>query len=264
MRNFLRSCQQSEYRDFEVVVNDDQRSTDGLESVVAQFATDGLRVRYLRKNLSMAQGRKSAVEYSGGSILMHLDSDMEITSGLIGECVVRIQAGGDALVVPEESFGSTFWARCKWLEKRCYDGVDQIESLRVLTRDCYDAVGGHSESMVFSEDKDLDLRVRAAGYHVSRTRSQLRHNEGRLTLRGTLAKKHGYSTSADIFAQTHPEHYRWQTNIFHRYRLYLRNIGFLSSHPAVYCGLLFMKTLEFGAGALGWATNSLRARRAER
>ncbi|GGQ73707.1 glycosyltransferase family 2 protein [Couchioplanes azureus] len=251
LRDFLGACQASRYRDFEVIINDDLRSTDGTEALVDRFRADGLDVTYLRENRSMAQGRKRGAAEARGSILLHLDSDMKVTPALIGECADLLAGDYDALVIPEESFGTTFWARCKWLEKKIYEGVDQIESLRCVRRDIYDKLGGHDERMVFSEDKDFDLRVRKAGYKIGRTRSFLYHNEGDLRLYRTMRKKMGYSGTADLFATEHPEAFRWQTNIFHRFGLYLRNFPYAFSHPLLYGGLWTMKIGEFGFGALG-------------
>jgi glycosyltransferase involved in cell wall biosynthesis len=264
LRDFLGSCRTSQYRDFEVIINDDLRSTDGTPALAAEFRDHGLDVIYLRENRSLAQGRKRGAAEARGSILLHLDSDMKITPGLIGECVELLADGYDALVIPEESFGTTFWARCKWLEKKIYDGVEQIESLRCLSREIYDKVGGHDERMVFSEDKDFDLRVRKAGYVIGRTRSALYHNEGELRLGKTMRKKLGYSATADLFASEHPEAFRWQTNIFHRFGLYLRNYPYAFSHPMLYGGLWVMKIGEFGSGAVGHLRRRVAVRKLDR
>lgn len=251
LRGFLASFLNSAHQDFEIIVNDDLRSSDDTPAVVGEFQRRGLRLRYLKENRSMAQGRRRGAAEAAGGILLHLDTDMTVTPGLLGECAELLAARYDALVIPEESFGTTFWARCKWLEKKCYDGVTEIESLRCLRRDVYEKVGGHDERMVFSEDKDLDLRVRAAGFRIGRTREFLHHDEGPLRLTGTLRKKLGYTHTADVFAREHPEAFRWQANILHRFVIYLRNIRYLRTHPLLYAGMWVMKIGEFGFAALG-------------
>ena len=102
---------------------------------------------------------------------------MSIDPELLGECVASVPDRYDALVIPEESYGTTFWAQCKWLEKTCYNGNDHIESLRCLPKALYEEIGGHSPDMVFSEDKDLDLRIRQARHRVGHTKHILYHNE---------------------------------------------------------------------------------------
>ena len=252
LENLLQSCRSSQVQDFEVIVNDDPRSTDSTPEVLERYRALGLQITYLRQNPSMAAGRVAAARVARGRILLHLDSDMELSSTLIGECVQQLAPGvPGALMIPEDSFGRSFWAQCKWLEKRCYAGVDNIESLRCVTRSVYDAVGGHNESMNFSEDKDFDLRVRAAGFTVTRTRSVLRHNEGRLSLRATMVKKASYSRSAGRFAAEHPVEYRWEINPLHRYRLFLTQPHYLIEHPLLYVGLFYMKTCEYAASLVG-------------
>lgn len=245
---YFDSLLQSDYQDFEVVLNDELRSTDDTPSVVEKYRKAGLVITYLKENKSMAQGRKRAVEDSKGRILFHMDSDMQVTPGLLGESVHLIDNGLGALIIPEEAFGTTFWAKCKWLEKKCYEGVDQIEALRIMPREVYDKVGGHNVAMVFSEDKDLDLRIRAAGYRVGRTTNFLHHNEGALKLSRSIRKKLFYSTTANLFETTHPDIFRYRANPFNRYKLFLRNGKYFFSHPLIYVGLFYMITVEFGLG----------------
>lgn len=240
----------SKFKDFEIIVNDEVRSTDKLKSVCGEYEKKGLRITYIKENRSMAQGRKHGAQEAHGIFLLHLDSDMQLTPSLLDECITKSK-NYDALVVPEESFGTTFWARCKWLEKKCFQGVEQLESLRFIKKAIYDTLGGHDERMVFSEDKDFDLRVRKAGYTIGRTVSHLKHNEGALSLLKTLKKKTGYSKTANIFAEAHPEHFRWQANPLHRYAIFIRNSKYLFSHPLLYIGMVWMKTCEYAFGGFG-------------
>ena len=220
-------------------------------AVVQGFAEKGVAVQYLRENTSMAQGRVSGAAHATGDILLHLDSDMQLETGLVQECAEKIADGYDALVIPEESFGVGFWARCKWLEKKCYDGNDHIESLRCMRREVYEVVGGHNPKLIFSEDKDLDLRVRAAGYRVGRAKAQLLHNEGHLRLMETLKKKLFYADTADAFATLHPEAFAWQRNPVNRYVIFAKHHRYFFMYPATYIGMVFMKTAEYAAAAAG-------------
>lgn len=252
----LHSCLASEFRDFEIIINDDPRTSDRTPQVVDSYLALGLDIVYLRENTSRASGRILGADRARSSILLHLDSDMELTPDLLGECYDKLTGGRfDALIIPEESFGDTFWARCKWLEKTCYDGVDDIESLRCMRRSVYVRVGGHDATMVFSEDKDLDLRVRATGAAVGRTRAYLRHNEGRLTLSDTMRTKMYYAGTATRYAAAHPHAYGWEVNPLRRYLLYLRHPKNLMSHPLLAIGLFSMKTCEYAASFVGLVTS---------
>lgn len=251
LKVFLESFLFSSYKNFEIIVNDDLRSSDESEKLCNEYKKGGLNIKYIKKNKSMAQGRKSAVDFSSGEILLHLDSDMKVSKNLLKECVALVNKGFDALVIPEESFGSTFWAKCKQLEKRCYKGVEQIESARCFKTDIYRKIGGHDERMVFSEDKDLDIRIRISMYKIGRTKNYLYHNEGNLELLKMLNKKFIYAKTAKIYQKKHPKEFLWQINPINRYIMFLKNINYLFKSPIIYIGMLFMKTCEFGASYLG-------------
>ncbi|MFA5184159.1 MAG: glycosyltransferase [Patescibacteria group bacterium] len=258
LNDFLESFLFSSYKKFEVIVNNDSRSTDEPERLCKQYIEKGLNIKYIEKNQSMAQGRNRGADFSSGEILLHLDSDMKASDKLLEECVDLINKGFDALVIPEESFGTTFWAKCKWLEKKCYRGVEQIESVRCLRADIYREIGGHNEEMIFSEDKDLDIRVKDAGYKIGRTKNLLWHNEGKLHLLKIIKKKLNYAHTANIFAEKHSQEFAWQINILNRYLIYFRNIKYLFSNPAVYIGMIFMKTFEFGFGGIGYFLGKIK------
>jgi glycosyltransferase involved in cell wall biosynthesis len=254
LRDLLRSLELSVWRDFQVIINDDPRSADKVAELVREFVAKGLNIIYLQNNKSIAQARKAGAGESKGEYLLHLDSDMQVSPDLLGECVALADSGLDALVIPEESFGTTFWAKCKGLEKKCINGVEQIESLRFVKKEVYERVGGHDEQMVFSEDKDFDIRVREAGYSVGRTVNIIRHNEGELTLLQTFRKKLKYSATANVFAKAHPEEFHWQMGILNRYRIYLQHKKYFFSHPFLYIGMFFLKAFEFGFIG-GWVAN---------
>ncbi len=247
----LDSLVRQDFTSYEIIINDDVTSKDRLSDIVKNYAMQGLPVEYIKKNKSMAQGRAAGVLVSRGKILLHLDSDMQVNKGLIKECVGIIAKGIDAIVIPEESFGTTFWAKCKGLEKQIISGVDYIESARCMTRNAYEKIGGHDPKMVFSEDKDLDIRLRKAGFIIGRSKISLLHNEGSLKLMSTLRKKAGYSKTANIFKKKHPTEFRRQANLFLRYGRMLKRIDLIFSHPILYVGTWYMKTMEFLAGGIG-------------
>lgn len=251
LSSLFTSLQSSNYNNFEVIINDSVKSKDNTKDIVKSFQKKGMRVFYYQENTSMAQARLQGTKHANGEILLHLDSDMEVTPELLSEVVLLLMKY-DALIIPEESFGTTFWAKCKWLEKKCYDGIDQIESARAMKKSVYDSVGGHDKDMIFSEDKDLDLRIRKAGYTIGRTKHILRHNEGNLRLLDTCRKKLSYSHTANLFQTKHPQEARWQANIFNRYVIYWRNSKYLFRYPLLFAGLHILKTTEFSCGLIGY------------
>ena len=68
-------------------------------------------------------------------------------------------------------------------------GDNTRESARFIKSAVYESIGGHNPKMVLSEDKDLDLRIRKAGYKVGRINEPIYHNEGNLSLKKGFTKE---------------------------------------------------------------------------
>lgn len=249
-----------DYSDLEVVINDDPRTSDETPALVEAMRASGLNVVYLRENVSMAQGRKKGAEAASGEVLIHLDSDMEPSISLVSECAALIGEGYDALVIPESSFGPTYWARCRWLERCCYEHVSELEALRCIRSAIYRELGGHNDEMVYFEDKDFDLRVRRHGYRLGRTGNIIYHNEGKLTLRQVLSKRVDYARSAVVAANYYPDEIRWRGNVLERYRLFYQHRKLLLRHPVLALGTIFMKACEFAVSGLHYQLAQWRRR----
>lgn len=257
LKDFLESFLISSYKNFEIIINDDTRTNDNSEKLYIEYQNKGLDIKYIKENKSMAQGRKRGVDFSSGEILLHLDSDMKITENLLLECNELINSGFDALNIPEECFGTTFWAKCKWLEKKCYENIENIQSVRCVEKQLYLSINGHNEQMVFSEDKDLDIRLREAGAKITKTNNFLWHNEGNLKLLKTLKKKLGYSNTANLFVEKHPKEFAWQANPINRYIIFFKNIKYLFKYPIIYIGMIYMKTCEYLFAGFGYIIKNI-------
>lgn len=246
----------------QVIVNDDPRTDDATDAVVERFAGKGMGVSLLKENPSRALARNSAARRASGEYLLMVDSDMELGDGLLAECSRKASEGYDALVIPEESFGPTFWARCRWLEKKYYEGVEEIEALRFVKAEIFYEIGGYSEGFAFGEDKDLDLRVRRTGCVVGRTETYLYHNEGALKLVEAARKKAYYGRTAQLYAEKQPDACAWEMNPAKRYLIFLRHRHHILDHPLLYAGLIILKTAEFGAAGVAHLLCRLRPSRA--
>jgi glycosyltransferase involved in cell wall biosynthesis len=247
----LNSLCESTYKDFEVVINDSKKTSDNTYSLIQQYLPR-LNIRYFHDNERIGHARKKGAEIAAGTYLLHLDSDMKVSPGLLAECASLLEYDFDALVIPEESYGQSFWAKCKWLEKKMYEHEQHIESLRAVTKEASAYVGGHNENLVFSEDKDFDLRVRKASLRIGRTQNYIFHNEGMLSLTANLKKKFEYARTAHQFANTSPSEFSWEANALHWYWIYLKNIRYLLRNPLLYVSVIFMKTCEFFVSGIGY------------
>jgi len=236
----------------------DNHSADRTAEIAREYADTVLIVgpeRSAQRNLGASRAK--------GEILVFIDSDMVLEGGVVGECVSAFEeTATPALVIPEESFGKGFWAACKRFERSFYVGVPWMEAPRAFRRAAFMEAGGFDESLVAGEDWDLGARVARTGA-LGRIGSRILHDEGAPTLASLVRKKLRYARAFRGY-RAKPEHraaLRMQTGIVARYGLYFRSPRRLWKNPALAIGMLFMKSCEFGIGAIGYGLALLRRSR---
>ncbi|HSX32945.1 MAG TPA: glycosyltransferase [Candidatus Saccharimonadales bacterium] len=253
----LASIMRQTYEAIELIVVD-RDSSDGTK-LIARYYTDQV---YNHGPERSAQ-RNFGVRKAHGEFVVIIDSDMELTRNVISDCVDVFYYHEDTsgVIIPEESFGVGFWARCKRLERSFYRGNDWLEAPRFFRKDVYEETGGYDETMVSGEDWDLGARVRQCG-RVARINAHINHNEGRLHLIKSLRKKYYYAGQARVYLRKNPLSSSLSQNVgpLRRYRLFFSQPGKLFSNPIAGIGMLLMKTFEFSFGALGYLLSGLKKR----
>ena len=197
---------------------------------------------------------------SHGAFLTFIDSDMVLEPTVLAEAVAQAGQGSTATVIPEESFGEGFWARCKALERSCYLGDPTVEAARFYSRELFEEIGGYDERIPAGpEDWDIHERARQAGAGFGRTQAMIKHDEGRLRLRETMATKMYYGRSMATYIRNHPALASRQLRVVRP--AFLRHWRRLARHPLTSGGMVLMKVCELGAGAAGLAVARLRPAR---
>jgi glycosyltransferase involved in cell wall biosynthesis len=223
----------------------DNSSVDATFAIAQQFADVACQCGPERS----AQ-RNAGAALASGEVLFFVDSDMVLEPNVVAEVAQAFSSPDVAgVVVPERSFGSTFWARAKALEKLAVDGDPAVEAARAFRREAFAAAGGFDERLNAFEDWDVADRVCAAG-QVVRTRSLIWHDEGALKLRGTFAKKRYYGTwlpASDV-------------PVMRRRRNVKSAVRVMWPRPVLAVGLVLMKSVEL----CGFFSGARRARRARR
>ncbi len=245
----LSSIKNQSYSPIELIVVD-RDSTDGTK-IIARYYTHMV----FNAGPERCTQRNFAVTKASGEYVVIIDSDMELSPHVIQDCVDTMHYTPDTagVIIPEESFGKGFWAQCKRLERSYYVGNDTMEAARFFTKDVFLQVGGYDENLVSGEDWDLSARVRARG-GIARISSYIRHNEGHFRLITSLRKKYYYAGKAREYLQKHSVGSKLTADAgpLQRYKMFFSQPGTLFKNPALGIGMLFMKTCEFGIGALGY------------
>jgi len=246
----LTSLRRQDHPDVEVVVvdNHSEDATVGIAARLADVVITAGPERSAQRNIGAAA--------STGDAVMFVDSDMilEPTVAAAIDAAFTDPTLG-ALYVPELAFGDGFLAQCRALEKRLYLGDPDVEAVRAIRREHFDAVGGWDEALTAGEDWDLTDRLRAADVRFGRIAAHIWHDEGRVGLRAQFSKKRYYGKWVADYLDTHGASGRSKlarTSLF-------RSPARLLESPRHTAGLAALKVFE-GAGLAAGIRDGRRAR----
>ncbi|MFI7543890.1 glycosyltransferase family 2 protein [Actinoplanes sp. NPDC049599] len=238
----LASLRAQTHPDVEVLVVDNG-STDGTVEIAGRHAH-----QVLQWGPERSAQRNHGTDRSIGDVVVFIDSDMVLEPQVATRIEERFAAEPDtgALVIPERSFGEGFLARCREMEKMLYVGDPAVESPRAFRREVINRVGGWNEELTAAEDWDLADRTRLATT-IGRVPAWIWHDEGRIRLRVTFAKKRYYGRWIDQYVRMNADS---SGGKFVRIAL-LRRPARLLRHPVLTAGLATLKLTEAAGLALG-------------
>jgi glycosyltransferase involved in cell wall biosynthesis len=232
----LESIKNQHYQEIEVVVVDN-KSVDNT----AEIATEsGARVVVFEGGRTSARNRGTRL--SKGDFFLHIDSDMELTSKVVSECVEECRKNIDAIIVPEISIGEGYFSRCRAIQKRIFVNQEGFESARFMKRMAFEEVNGYDERLETGEDFDLHFRLKNRQFRISRINSFIIHHEGRLTLKKVIAKNRFYARSASSYAIKNTKNICEQPLAI---QVYVRNWRYLLRDLEFLPGIFLMLALEF-------------------
>ncbi|QWD44507.1 glycosyltransferase family 2 protein [Polynucleobacter paneuropaeus] len=255
--NYLEGCLQSirsqTYPNIELIIVDDS-SRDGTCEIAKKYAD---RV-YEGINFERSVKRNYGAKNAAGEFVLICDSDMILESNVIASAVQLMRQDNQILqiVIPEKSIGFGFWSKCKALERSFYVGVDWMEASRFFRRNVFLEIGGYDEINTGSEDYDLPQRIegRYGAACKGRVDYFITQNELEISLLSQIKKKYYYSASFIDYKKNvlNSEKFSKQSSLIERYKIFFSNHKKLFSDPFIGSGLIFMKTIEFLAGGLGY------------
>jgi glycosyltransferase involved in cell wall biosynthesis len=256
--NYLEKCivslKNQTYNNIEVFIIDDGSSDSTLE--IAQ--------RYECKILrNIARGRTEAknrgINEAKGSFYFFVDSDMELSSEVISEClnltISDPNVGG--IVIPERSIGDSFWVKVRDFERSFYSET-LIESARFFPADLVKRVGGFEEGIIFFEESTLPYKIQELGFNIhKRAKSVILHHEENFSLGSWLRKKALYGKTLREYTDGYKKYSSKQLGIGYRLFLFARERRKFLGRPELATAILFLKSLESFAIGLGYVYSNL-------
>lgn len=199
--------------------------------------------------------RNFGVKMAKGKYVYIIDSDMRLTPHLVASCVELIEKNGaDAVVVPEVSYGESYWAQCRALEKACYNksAVSLADAARFVKKSVWDKLGGLDASLGGGDDWDFQLRLNEGGYKTLKIKDYVRHYEGNLSLGKQIYKKFRYGKTVLDYFKKHKDR---KILLAKQYSLirpdFISNWDLLLKDPIHTAGMLLMKSVEYTAAFTG-------------
>ncbi len=243
----LESIRNQTYKNIEIIVVDNF-SQDKTVEICKKYNAKVIQIKSER-----AKAKNIGLRDANGKYVLFIDSDMELTPKVIGECVALIESdpkiGG--IIIPERSVGGSYWVKVRDFERSFYAGTE-IESARFFRKDLALQVGGFDEDIVFFEESTLPQKIEKLGYNVkARISSYILHHEENFSLLKWLKKKYYYGKTARAYKAKYREYGNKQISILYRFKLFLKERKFWSRlHLAV--GVIVLKELEYLAAAFGY------------
>lgn len=248
----IQSIKKQTYKHIECIIVDNH-SSDDTQNLAK---THGVQV--LVAGNERSSQRNTGAAYAHGEFLVFIDSDMELAPEVIEECVIITarNPATQAIVIPEDSFGTTLWATCKNFERSTYANTSWLHGARFFRSSAFTAISGFEKDMISAEDFDIHTKtVDTFGQSAIKYSSiAIRHNEGALTLGKLLRKKYYYGSTLHAYKkQSRNRQLLYvQANPIRRIALFFQNPEFLVKHPVIFIATCMMKMLEFCALALGY------------
>jgi GT2 family glycosyltransferase len=250
----LQSIKDQAYPSIETLIIDDH-SSDSTVKIARSF-----NAKVLLKRCGRSEARNFGAAEADGLFVFFVDSDQELTLGVVGECVeMCLVERAEAAIIPEESLTRGFLSECRKMEKGMHAGERLFEAPRFFEKDVFRKLGGYDSKLTFGEDSDLSMRMEKAGHKICRISSGILHSEEGLSIRGITLKAHYYGRSLPSLIRENPsltvrKHFPTLKGCFGSLKVLYRD-------PVHALGLVFMKTIEYEAYVTGALTHFLENKR---
>lgn len=187
----------------------------------------------VNQGLERSRQRNIGIENSVGNVIMWLDSDMSIDTGLVKECEGLIKMGYSCVYVPEVIVAKSFFGKIRKFEREFYTGT-WVDVPRVVAKN---HCPRFNEELHGPEDADFGNRIK--GIRAISTHCIYHHDD--ITLFEYLRKKTYYTKSMERYAELNPGDPC--LNIWYRCVVVFVERGKwkkLLRHPVLSLGILFL------------------------
>lgn len=254
--NLLKSIKNQTYKNIEIILVDNYSSDKTLE-IVQKFKN----VNIFQQGPERSAQRNYGAKQSSGEFLFFLDADMELTPGVIKDCVEEIdEQNAVGIVVPEQSKWTNFWGQVKAFERSFYSekGDPVTDAARFFSKKVFNKAGGYDESITGPEDWDLPDRIREMNFKIGRSTQIIYHHEQEISLINLFRKKFYYGLNAHKYLSKHNIPVLSPKTVYFLRPLFYKNWKKLILHPVLSGAMVCMLLVELFGGGLGYVIGRIR------
>lgn len=268
IKDCLESVKKQSYKPIEIIVadsfsNDDTPKIAKKYGRVYSFGRDPKQVHIFGAPYQRNYGGSKAK----GEYIYWIDSDMRLTPGLIEACIDALKTkNADAVIVPEVSYGESFWAKCRALEKACYNKSPRsyTDTARFIRKKVWDKLGGLDPTLGGADDYDFQARLDAGGYKTVKVKNHVMHYEGKMNLKKQLTKKFVYGKTALGYIKKYKHKKAYLNKQYFLIRPdFIQHFDLLIKDPVHAAGMIVMKLLEYSAGFAGLVYGQIKKEKIE-
>jgi glycosyltransferase involved in cell wall biosynthesis len=248
------SLKDQTHKNFETIVIDNN-SKDKTQEISFKFTPKVFNIGPERSS-QRNYGAKIAL----GKYILMLDADMILAPNVLESCLKEANKGFKAVIIDEEATGEGFWADCRKLEKSFYLGNLNINAARFYDKELFLDIGGYDNTLISGEDWDLSQRASKKTEISFAKDTLIYHALGESGLVDSVKKKFYYGLHLNKYSnkEANAKSVSSQMSPVYRYKMYLSSPAKLLKNPLIGVGMLFLKTMEFGAIAFGYLLSKIK------
>jgi arabinofuranan 3-O-arabinosyltransferase len=225
----------------------DNSSTDATPEIANSFAD-----KFFTCGPERSAQRNLGIREAQSQYVLIIDADMVLNPDVVQACLLAID-GAKGVAIPEESFGSGFWTKCKVKERSYYSNDSLVSACRFYRKADVLALGGFDEDLTGAEDWDLSMRVCGEEGPVFAD-EVIRHDEGEHSLGELFRRKFYYGRGFRKFIKKHGG--KALKKISPNRPSLLNNAGSLAKEPVIAFGVVLVKSVEFAGAVFGMLSAS--------
>lgn len=255
-KKFIEDCLESlknqTYKQIEIIVVDNPRSTDNSRKIARKY-TKNVFVVGPERSAQINYGAKKAT----GKYLYRVDSDFVLEPKVIEECVEKCEKDKlDGIAIHNTSAeGLGFWAEVRKYERNSYIDDNLIVAVRFFTKKAWEKIGGFDQNLYGPEDYDFHNRFVNLGFRWGRIKAIERHLGEPRSLFDIWKKHYFYGQQMVLYFKKYPGITAKQLNPIRT--SYLRHYKSFITHPKILLGLITMTIVKFTAGGIGFLVGLL-------